>query len=252
MKSCTTIVKIDEYSDWFCSLIINKLIYNPHYQIPLCRAYVYKTKSLNDGTTYVTGEYVAGIYLTIFYNDSSNGIFIPLREFQKNSLQTIIKAVRQYFTGILKRKQCLPLPLVFPDYNVFLGNLDRYLLRYSVNSLVFSNNISFKNLKDAFNYARHNLNKSQYSIVSKDSIYYIEISTYDGRKIYVKINKRISLAMWLSLKFCEHNSYSGYFDGEILNDGSKSCIPINVNRVCSFEKCSFKMVGPIKRYEKNK
>ena len=48
MKSCTTIVKIDEYSDWFCSLIINKLIYNPHYQIPLCRAYVYKTKSLNE------------------------------------------------------------------------------------------------------------------------------------------------------------------------------------------------------------
>ena len=60
MKSCTTIVKIDEYSDWFCSLIINKLIYNPHYQIPLCRAYVYKTKS-NKGTNYES-EYQNNLY----------------------------------------------------------------------------------------------------------------------------------------------------------------------------------------------
>lgn len=72
---------------------------------------------------------------------------------------------------------------------------------------------------------------------------YIEISTCDGRKLYIKINDKISLGMWLQLKIYKNNGYIGYVDGDIIPTHDNILNTIDREELVCVDNKVRKMIG---------
>lgn len=235
---------IDERSKKICDYFSKSFFENTNSYLPIYSAYIFKSFYSNNNENYLRAETVYGIYLSIQNIGINNGVFIPLNRLKYENYRLLKKKIYKYFLQILKGKASY-----IPDYPLITSFRGwnkgyNYLYFFNRNSLKVNNRMGFIGLKSVLKCAKAFM-KPVYRIACDRNTRtnYIEISTCDGRKLYIKINNKISLGMWLQLKIYEKNGYIGYVDGDIIPTHDNILTTIDREELVCVDNKVRKMIG---------